>query len=171
MAVLAATKADLLACETIPSLLEARALARLLAEFPARTAWISFSCRDGEHTNHGERLADCAALLDRYDQVAAIGINCTPPRCVPDLIRAARSATGKSIVAYPNSGETYLPEEGCWSGDRDDARSYADQARHWYDRGARIIGCCCRTTPEDIRAIAAWARPRESRAESAATPP
>jgi homocysteine S-methyltransferase len=169
LAVLAATDADLLACETIPSLLEAQALARLLGESPGRNAWISFSCRDGAHTSHGERLADCAARLDPYDQIVAIGINCTPPRYVPDLIGAARSATTKPILAYPNSGETYLPKQSCWAGDRDDARSYAGQARLWFERGARIIGGCCRTTPQDIQAIATWARHGDLRWERVVT--
>ena len=37
---------DLLACETLPCFVEARALVRLLAEFPDVSAWISFSARD-----------------------------------------------------------------------------------------------------------------------------
>lgn len=41
--VLADAGADLLACETIPCLAEARALARLLQELPGACAWISFS--------------------------------------------------------------------------------------------------------------------------------
>lgn len=171
MGVLAATEVDLLACETIPSLLEAQALVRLLAEFPSRTAWLSFSCSDSEHISHGERLADCAALLDSYDQIAAIGINCTAPRYIPDLIDAVRSATSKPVLAYPNSGETYFPAQGSWSGERDDACSYAEEARVWYERGARIIGGCCRTTPADIQAIAAWARHGGLYLESAATLP
>ena len=40
---------DLLACETLPCLIEARALARLLAEFPDAAAWISFSAVSYTH--------------------------------------------------------------------------------------------------------------------------
>ena len=43
--------ADMLACETIPSLIEAQAIVKLLAEFPAITAWISFSARDDLHVS------------------------------------------------------------------------------------------------------------------------
>ena len=43
---LAASGPDLLACETIPSVAEARALSSLLAD-SAASAWFSFSCRDG----------------------------------------------------------------------------------------------------------------------------
>ena len=47
-AILAGAGGDLLACETIPSRAEGRALARLIDETPGARAWLSFSCRDGE---------------------------------------------------------------------------------------------------------------------------
>ena len=148
---------DLLACETLPCLIEARALARLLAEFPDAAAWISFSARDGAHTCHGERLADCAAWLDDQPQVVAVGVNCTAPQHVPALIHAIGSATRKPIVAYPNSGETYHPDRRCWEGTATCAE-FSTAAQDWYAGGARLIGGCCRTTPEHIAALAAWAR-------------
>jgi homocysteine S-methyltransferase len=157
MAMLAGTPADIFACETIPCLAEARALTRLLAEFPGHSAWISFSARDAAHTCNGEPLAECAAWLDRCEQVAAIGINCTAPRHINGLVEAIRSATSKPIVVYPNSGETYLPGAGTWAGGGETA-SFAEQARGWHARGARLLGGCCRTTPNEIRAIAAWVR-------------
>lgn len=149
--------ADLLACETIPSFSEARALARLLAEFPNASAWFSFSARDEAHLWHGEPLAECAAWLDGQPQVVAVGVNCTAPRYLPALIEAACTVTGKPIVVYPNSGETYDPEQRLWSG-VSDAETFASEARRWYASGARLIGGCCRTTPDHIRSIAAWAR-------------
>nr|MBA3875138.1 homocysteine S-methyltransferase [Anaerolineae bacterium] len=154
MAVLAASGADMLACETIPCLVEAQALVHLLDEFPNISAWVSFSARDGEHTNHGERLADCAALLGVHPQVAAIGVNCTVPHYIPDLVRAARSATDKPILVYPNSGETYDSNTKSWSGE-DTCQAFANDARLWYEAGAQVIGGCCRTTPEHIRELAA----------------
>lgn len=154
MAVLAGSGADMLACETIPCLIEAQAIARLLPEFPNISAWISFSARDGEHTNNGERLADCAALLSDHRQVAAIGVNCTAPQYIPDLIRAARTATDKPILVYPNSGEHYDAHTKTWSGE-DTCATFASDARFWFDCGARVIGGCCRTTPAHIRELKA----------------
>ncbi|MBI1279190.1 MAG: homocysteine S-methyltransferase [Anaerolineaceae bacterium] len=153
MAVLAASGADMLACETIPCLVEAQALVRLLEEFPTISAWISFSARDGEYTNHGERLADCAALLGKHPQVAAIGVNCTAPQYIPDLIGAAHGSTDKPILVYPNSGETYDPMTKSWSGE-DTCEAFASDAQIWFETGARVIGGCCRTTPEHIRQLA-----------------
>ena len=116
LAALLAAEPDILACETLPRLLEAQALVRLLAEFPEASAWISFSARDGIHTCHGERLTDCAAALDACPQVIAIGVNCTAPQYIPALIDAIRAATNKPIVVYPNSGEVYDSARRCWQG-------------------------------------------------------
>ena len=55
-AVLAQSGADLLACETIPCLAEARAMLRLLDAHPDTRAWVSFSERGGEHLSSGESL-------------------------------------------------------------------------------------------------------------------
>jgi homocysteine S-methyltransferase len=157
MAALIAAGADMLACETIPCLIEARALVRLLAEFPGVSAWVSFSARDEAHICHGERLADCAAFLDNEPQVAAIGVNCTAPTFIPALIRAAHGATSKPILVYPNSGEIYDAATYSWHGETS-CDAFGEQSRQWYAAGARVIGGCCRTTPAHIRALADWAR-------------
>ena len=152
-AVLAQSGADLLACETIPSLAEGEALIRLLAEFPDVWAWLSFSCCDGDHVCHGERFADCVALASACPQIAAIGVNCTAPRYVESLLGQAAAVTTKPLLAYPNSGERWDAVTQCWlpgSGVAD----FAAAAQRWYAAGARLIGGCCRTTPADIAALA-----------------
>lgn len=148
---------DLLACETLPCFVEARALVRLLAELPDVSAWISFSARDDSHTCHGESLAECAAWLDKQPQVVAVGVNCTAPRYIPTLVRTIRSATSKPIVVYPNSGEIYNPDRRCWEGTATSVE-FAAEAECWYASGARLIGGCCRTTPDYITALVNWAR-------------
>jgi homocysteine S-methyltransferase len=150
--VLAESGADLLAFETIPCLREALVLARLLEEFPSMSAWISFSCQDGSRNSEGEDIGACAAALQPCSQIAAVGINCTRPEFVESLLRRMREHTGKPLLTYPNSGETYDATAKVWRGNPH-LRTFADQARSWYDAGARIMGGCCRTTPQDIRAI------------------
>ncbi|HRW08191.1 MAG TPA: homocysteine S-methyltransferase [Caldilineaceae bacterium] len=149
MAVLAHSGADLLACETIPSLAEAEALLQLLPEFPTMPAWLSFSCCDGEHLCHGEHIRAAMALANQSEQVIAVGVNCTAPRHVEALLRHARSATDKLLLAYPNRGERWDADAHCWvpgSGEED----FAQAAERWYQAGARLIGGCCRTGPAEI---------------------
>lgn len=157
MAALLAAGPDLLACETIPCLLEAQALASLLTEFPAARAWFSFSAKDEAHTCHGETLVECAALLEACPQVVAIGINCSAPKYIPGLVANLRTATSKPILVYPNSGEIYNPASNSWTGETD-CDAFGEQAKTWYQAGARLLGGCCRTTPDHIRAIRHWAK-------------
>jgi len=147
------TEADLFAFETIPSLEEGEVLVELLREFPARTAWLSFSCRDGANVSHGERFADCAALADASEQIVAVGLNCTPPQYVEDLLASA-SSLKTPLVCYPNSGEHWCAEGNRWEGQGSSDFPIAA----WYRRGARLVGGCCRTGPEDIRRIRAERR-------------
>ena len=149
--------ADLLACETIPCLIEAQAIAKLLKEFPNISAWISFSARDEQHISEGQVFADCVRLIEDNPQIVAIGINCTSPRYIPSLIGEAKKVTDKPILVYPNSGEHYDATKSDWDG-HPVYESFGEEAKVWYEAGARMIGGCCRTTPEDIQVIASWAR-------------
>ncbi|QHW31788.1 homocysteine S-methyltransferase [Paenibacillus rhizovicinus] len=150
--------ADVLACETIPCLREAKAIIGLLeAEFPGVYAWISFSAKDAQHISSGETIAECAQWLDAHEQVAAVGVNCTPPQYINALVGEIGRHTAKPVIAYPNSGETYDPADKTWTS-AGSVDSYGCSAKQWHEAGARLIGGCCRTTPADVKAIAAWVR-------------
>ena len=157
LAVLADTEADLLACESIPCLDEAQALAHLLAEFPQTYAWISFTAKDEVHISHGEPLADCLRWLNDYPQVIAVGINCTAPQYIAALTETARAVTSKPIIVYPNSGEGYSAQENRWMG-LSETGDFGRQTQNWHACGASLIGGCCRTTPDDIQKISGWVR-------------
>lgn len=150
--VLIESGADLLACETIPCLVEAEALARLLEDCPL-PAWLSFSCRDELHLCHGETFAEAAALAEDCRAIEAVGVNCTQPRLVEGLLRSAAGRTTKPLLAYPNSGENWDAAGRCW---RTGAEPFdwVAGAKNWRVAGARLIGGCCRTTPDTIALLA-----------------
>ena len=154
---LIASGADLLACETIPCLIEAQALVKLLGEFPNTFAWFCFSAKDDEHICNGEKISDCAKWLDQFPQAVAIGINCTSPLYIPSLIREIKRNTDKPVIVYPNSGEVYDPIANTWHGETS-CDAFGKQSKEWFENGAVIIGGCCRTTPDHIREIRSWAR-------------
>jgi homocysteine S-methyltransferase len=145
---------DLLACETIPSAVEARALALLLAELPGARAWVSFSCRDGSRLRDGTPFVDAVRTVAAVPAVVAVGVNCTAPSHVLALLRAAASVTDKPLVAYPNSGETYDAGARTWRG-ASEPLNWGERARAWRDAGARLVGGCCRTGPDHVRAVRA----------------
>jgi len=159
---LADAPVDILGCETIPSATEAHALRTLLEEIPDRWAWISFQCRDEGHLADGTPVEKAAQIFDgghrdsdSHDgsgapRVAAVGVNCVPPRAVGPLLRALRRGTMLPLVAYPNSGERYEAESKRWlpgEGTSDPVWS----APSWRTEGALVIGGCCRTGPDTIR--------------------
>lgn len=153
LAVLVESGPDLLACETIPSLAEARALVQVLREFPDATAWVSFTASDGAHTAHGESIAEAARELDEEAQILAVGVNCVAPALVTSLIGEIRRGTRKPIVVYPNAGDVWDATRRAWIVAASCPR-LGDLASAWYAAGAAAIGGCCRTTPADIHAVA-----------------
>lgn len=149
---LAQSRADLLACETIPSRQEADVLLKLIGETPSGWSWVSFSCSDEKHLCDGSRIEDVAKDCDAEPFVAAVGINCTSPKYVPSLIAEARRGTGKPIIVYPNSGERYESEQKKWAG-ADAPVDLSGAALEWVRLGASGVGGCCRVGPDDILKI------------------
>lgn len=149
---LADSNADLLACETIPSFQEAKVLSEILENIK-KPAWVSFSCKDGKHISDGTLIGKCAALFANHPKVFAIGVNCTSPQYVSELIKSIKTESKeKKIVVYPNSGAIYLEESKTWSG-----LSYTfaceQMAKEWKELGAELIGGCCGIGPQQIKAM------------------
>ena len=154
MEALAEAEPDLFAVETIPSIVEAAALARALEKVPEMPAWVSFSCRDGNHICDGTPVDEAVAMVAGSPSVVAVGINCTPPLHAENLVETVAVTTRKGVVCYPNRGSFWDPMRKTWADPpRQDARSPLRPV-DWKRAGASLIGGCCGTTPEDIAAAA-----------------
>jgi homocysteine S-methyltransferase len=154
---LSAAGPDLLAFETIPSALEAAAIAELLRASSGPRAWVSFSLRAGEdptpRISDGTPLADAVAPLLDHPRVAALGVNCVRPEWVqPALAALAVVAPGVLLVAYPNAGERWV--DGGWVDPATPLVEFTELAQTWLRSGARMLGGCCRTGPAHIKALA-----------------
>ena len=150
---LASSGADLLACETIPSRLEARALRRLLEATPGVQAWFSFSCGDGRCLSDGSPIDEVAAELESCPQVVAVGVNCTAPKYLSSLLERIRLGTSKPAVVYPNSGEIWDANTRSWRLQDASGPALLTCCHDWVRQGARLIGGCCRTRPRDIETL------------------
>lgn len=146
---------DMLALETMPNFAEVEALLALLSsEFPHVRAWVSCTLRDGETMSDGTPLEALAAVVDDDPEIIAVGVNCVPKELVTPALRALRAETGKPLLCYPNSSEVWNAVHKTWGGIVDAQKSgWLDLVREWKEAGARMIGGCCRTGPEDIKAI------------------
>ncbi|QDY42767.1 homocysteine S-methyltransferase [Candidatus Pantoea soli] len=150
---------DLLACETLPSFGEAQALISLLAEFPDSCAWFSFTLRDAQHISDGTPLSKVAEIVNAAPQVMALGINCVALESVTPALQTLQRLTTKPLLVYPNSGEQYDATTKTWHS-APSGCTLQDRFSEWQQAGARLIGGCCRTTPQDIAAIAACCQPQ-----------
>lgn len=150
LAALAEAEPDVLALETIPDADEAEVLVDLVADL-GLPAWLSYTVA-GEATRAGQPLPDAFAVAADAPNIVAVGVNCCSPADVAPAIAAARAATGRPAVVYPNSGEGWDPVGHTWTGP---ALFSETQAHEWVSLGATIIGGCCRVRPADIARLAA----------------
>jgi homocysteine S-methyltransferase len=101
---------------------------------------------------YGTRPEDFAARLDAWG-ADVVGVNCSVgPQVMLGVLERLRSATAKPLSVQPNAGP---PREV-------DGRTmflctpdYLEKAaRRFLEVGARLLGGCCGTTPDHVRALA-----------------
>lgn len=149
---LAAGGVDLLIIETMPALNEAReALLAAHEAAPALPVLVMVTVDDEDNCLDGASPEHAAALLTEWG-ADAVGVNCSSgPTNVLSAVEAMRTATSLPIAAMPNAG---LPRavEGrniylC------SPEYMASFARKAIAAGAQMVGGCCGTTPNHIRAM------------------
>ncbi|MFZ3217394.1 MAG: methionine synthase [Candidatus Acidiferrales bacterium] len=107
----------------------------------------------------GQGIEALWASLDHVDLIS-LGLNCaTGPEFMTDHVRTLQSLTSRAVSCYPNAG---LPnEEGLY---QETPSSLAEQLERFIDRGwLNIVGGCCGTTEQHIRAIAQMAEGKKPR--------
>lgn len=140
---------DMLLFETIPCLDEIKAILQIIPYFSGFEIAVSLSCEMAPLLRSKESLETALKLLDASGDVSIISFNCTHPANITGLLEFSQRWTNKTLMVYPNSGERWDVQHKCWL-DNPDGKSLADYAEEWYQQGARIIGGCCRTRPEDV---------------------
>jgi 5-methyltetrahydrofolate--homocysteine methyltransferase len=98
----------------------------------------------------GQNIEALWASLDHVEALS-LGLNCaTGPDFMTDHLRTLQSLTPRFVSCYPNAG---LPdEEGRYL---ETPTTLSEQLERFATRGwVNMVGGCCGTTPEHIRAIA-----------------
>lgn len=144
---------DLLAIETIPDVDEVRAIVQALEEHPDASAWMTFSCADGRTVCAGQPIEEAVLAASISPAIQAVGVNCTSPAHVAELLARMAATTDLPLVVYPNAGASYAPETG-WTGPRTaiDAGLVGD----WLQVPTlALVGGCCGVGAGDIAVLAA----------------
>ena len=108
-------------------------------------------------TPFGATPEDVARSLDGWGS-DVIGLNCSVgPQIILEAIEKMAPHTKKKLSAQPNAG---MPRDiGGRSMYMASPEYMATYAAHLVRAGARVVGGCCGTTPEHIRAMAEGVRP------------
>jgi homocysteine S-methyltransferase len=144
---------DLILLETFGSLLEAAEAVRSVRGLSARipiVAEMTF-LSDGR-TSFGEDASHALSTLAMAG-ADAVGMNCTlGPQETHDVFVRLPASIPVPLSVMPNAGyPTVVHGRNVYLSSPDYLRDYA---RAYAEAGAAIIGACCGTTPEHIRAMA-----------------
>ncbi|GAA4776880.1 bifunctional homocysteine S-methyltransferase/methylenetetrahydrofolate reductase [Actinomycetospora chlora] len=150
---------------------------REVSDLPV-VAQATFVDEDGTPlTATGESPADVVARLADAG-VVAVGSNCTlGPQGLLDVVRRMGPTDGPPLSAQPNAGLPHVVADRSvrFAGD---AEHFARYVLRYVEAGARLVGGCCGTTPQDIAAAAtaltthdAWSGHRGEPVESLPTGP
>jgi homocysteine S-methyltransferase len=167
MSGLKAGGADVFVLETFGDLLEmeqAIVAARLVD--PAMPVIAQMTIGVDGLTPYGATPEDVARTLDRLG-ADVIGLNCSVgPQIILEAIEKMALVTNRKLVAQPNAG---MPRDvGGRSMYMASAEYMASYARHLVQAGAKVVGGCCGTTPEHIKAMSEGIRPLSPRFARAA---
>ncbi len=144
---------DLLVLETFFALEEALWAIEGIQSVTGLPLVASFSFDQGTHTMMGVSPTDAAAAVAPLG-VAALGANCGRSLADTDAVVAELLAAAPRIPLWvkPNAGvprvvgDAVVYEAG--------PEDLAAHVREYADRGVRVVGGCCGSTPEHVAAIA-----------------
>ena len=153
--VLAEAGVDGLLIETVFDLREAVCASRACQENTALPALVCIAFRTadkGGRTMMGNTAEQCAKQLTEAG-ADAVGANCgdLDPNQMAKVVALLRAATDLPIIAQPNAGRPKLVEGQTIF--EMAPGPFAEGIAECIGAGARIVGGCCGTTPEHIKAI------------------
>jgi 5-methyltetrahydrofolate--homocysteine methyltransferase len=144
--------ADLLVLETFFALEEALWAVEGVQDITDLPLVASFSFDQGTRTMMGLRPTDVVRAVEPLG-VAAIGANCG--RSLEDthaVVTEFLAASELPLWVKPNAGVPRIVGDAVVYDA--DPQSFAAHVREYAERGARIVGGCCGSTPEHVAAIA-----------------
>ncbi len=146
-----APEVDGISLETFGNLGEAVEALRGLREATDLPILAHVSVHQDDRTLRGESIAEAAHQLEDAG-ANAIGINCSSgPRSVLEAAMIMIESSDLPVSARPNAGMPRAVEGRLFFENNPDY--FARFARRFLQAGGRLLGGCCGTTPDHIRAV------------------
>jgi len=143
---------DLFVVETMMSLQETRAAVIAIKEVCNLPVMATMTFEKDGRTLYGTDARTAAIVLASLG-VDAIGANCSTGPCdMASVIEAMASVTDIPIIAKPNAGIPFLNEQG-ETAYNNTPENFGEEIKVLVDAGATILGGCCGTSPEYIKAV------------------
>jgi len=144
---------DLLLIETCQDLLQAKvATVGVLEAMRKADKRLPVTLQETGTMLLGTEISAALTSLEPFD-VDILGLNCaTGPKEMNDAVRYLALNSTKEVSVLPNAGLPY--NEGGHAVYKLSAKDLAEYHKHFVqDYGVRIVGGCCGTTPEHLKAV------------------
>lgn len=143
---------DLLAIETMMSLQETRAAVIAAKETCDLPIIVTMTFEADGRALYGTDSLTAAVVLESLG-VDAFGINCsTGPKQMAEMFAQIKNAVKIPLIAKPNAGMPMLDEQGN-TVYLLEPENFVREITTLYEQGAGILGGCCGSTPEHIKAL------------------
>jgi homocysteine S-methyltransferase len=144
--------ADFLIIETFDSTTEMLVAIRSAYETTHLPILAQMTVNENDQTIYGKKITEAIEQISAEKAVTAVGLNCSVgPSEMLDSLELISSVTDKPISVQPNAG---LPRNV------ENRTLYmctpeymAEYSKRFFEKGAKIIGGCCGTTPAHIREL------------------
>lgn len=150
---LAEAGADLIVAETMLTLEETMAALEAAQAVCGLPVMCTLTLEADGHLLYGGTAVEAVEALQEMG-AAAVGLNCSVgPDQLESVVSAMKAAARVPVIAKPNAGMPTMDDQGFahYSMSPED---FARAMKKLTWRGARIVGGCCGTDPEYIRALA-----------------
>ena len=144
--------ADLLVAETLMYPQEAEAILTAAELENAGACMYSFTMQASGILFSG---MDAGPVLRELEQAgaAAVGFNCVAADMMtPYLVSKLRRDVKGPLICKPNAGNPVIGDDGIAHYDMQPV-AFADTLKECVQMGAKLVGGCCGTTPEHIKAV------------------
>lgn len=143
---------DLLVIETMMSLAEARAALIAAKEVSELPVMVTMTFEADGRTLFGTDARTAAIVLETLG-ADAVGVNCSAgPASMAGIVQAMAEVTRIPLIAKPNAGLPVSMPDGGTVYDMS-PEAFAMEMQQLINAGATILGGCCGTSPEYIKAL------------------